>query len=68
MKKNYTDPITEKREKEKKRQRMMSKTGVGVMIFSTLIAFTGLFVVAVIGWIVAAYCFWSGSIDKNAPF
>lgn len=66
--KEYKDPIIEKIEKEKKRQRLMSQTGVGVMIVSTLIAFTGLFVVAVIGWIVAAYCFWSGSIDKNAPF
>ena len=64
--KEYKDPIIEKIEKEKKRQRSMSQTGVGVMIVSTLIAFTGLFVVAVIGWIVAAYCFWSGSIDKTA--
>lgn len=66
--KEYKGPIIEKIEKEKKRQDLMAKIGVGVMILSTLIAFTGLIVVAVIGWIVAAYCFWSSSIDKNAPF
>lgn len=64
MKREDMNPFLEAKEKERNRQTMMTKTGIGVLILSTLIAFTGLFVVAVIGWLVAIYCFWSGSIDK----